>query len=512
MHGVTSVLSATCGKGLRGSREASMASSSAFGPVLRPHVGRRRHELDLLGLLGDDIDARLARRVLLHRGQSRSVASHAKRSSNARPSPSPDAAPYQAWAKAAGIVFDKVTQAVFPPSDIRGMMALDTIVPGEFFVTLPRQAALVVDPLEKCPIPEFVDPKYYKSCVWYVKMGLLMLAERQRGAESRVRGYIDQLPESIDTPVRWSASELDELQSETLKAAVERQQVEWKRLYDELQRDGGVPTSRVAYDDFVWALENVRSRSFSGPYAGTPIKDRLVMGGLLAAVGLGYAFVAKIPTESVLNAAISVACFNLLYDVVLSSRLKWYAMCPIIDSLNHSGRVSSNIEYEYFKDTFVVSTESAYAEGDQVFISYGAKSNEQLVQYYGFVLEDNPHDACVVDAEVGGEVVRLAIMPNGQLTAETMAMLEENGALRAGVKAGGGKFSEAVNVGIYEAAKKALASKGTSLADDVRLLEAPGMIRGARQRLALEFRVSQKKLLERAIEVAEKRRGGGAGP
>ena len=160
MHGVTSVLSATCGKGLRGSREASGAAPSAFGPVLRPHVGRRRHELDLLGLLGDDIDARLARRVLLHRGQSRSVASHAKRSSNARPSPSPDAAPYQAWAKAAGIVFDKVTQAVFPPSDIRGMMALDTIVPGEFFVTLPRQAALVVDPLEKCPIPEFVEPKY----------------------------------------------------------------------------------------------------------------------------------------------------------------------------------------------------------------------------------------------------------------------------------------------------------------------------------------------------------------
>ena len=69
-----------------------------------------------------------------------------------------------------------------------------------------------------------------------------------------------------------------------------------------------------------------------------------------------------------------------------------------------------------------------------------------------------------------------------------------------------------MNVGIYEAAKKALASKGTSLADDVRLLEAPGMISGARQRLALEFRVSQKKLLERAIEVAEKRRGGGAGP
>lgn len=384
------------------------------------------------------------------------------------------------------------------------MMALDTIVPGEFFVTLPRDAALVIDPLEKCPIPDFVDGAYYKSCAWYVKMGLLMLAERRRGKSSRVSGYIEQLPESIDTPVRWSTGELEELQSEKLKAAVGRQQAEWKRLYGELQSKGNC--SGVSYDDFVWALENVRSRSFSGPYAGTPIKDRLMMGGLLAAVGLTYAFVAKIPTESILNAGISVACFNLLYDLVLSSRLKWYAMCPIIDSLNHSGRVASSIEYEYFKDTFVVSTESAYAEGDQVFISYGEKTNEQLVQYYGFVLEDNPHDSCVVTAEIGGQLLELEIMPNGQLTTETMKMLEGNGELKAGVQEGGGKFSEAVNQGILEAAKKAMAGKATSLADDMRLMSSPGMIRSDRQRLALEFRMSQKRLLEKAIEVAEKRK------
>ena len=384
------------------------------------------------------------------------------------------------------------------------MMALDTIVPGELFVTLPRDAALVIDPLEKCPIPDFVDGAYYKSCAWYVKMGLLMLAERRRGKSSRVSGYIDQLPESIDTPVRWSTGELEELQSEKLKDAVGRQQAEWKRLYGELQSKGNC--SGVSYDDFVWALENVRSRSFSGPYAGTPIKDRLTMGGLLAAVGLTYAFVAKIPTESILNAGISVACFNLLYDLVLSSRLKWYAMCPIIDSLNHSSRVASSIEYEYFKDTFVVSTESAYAEGDQVFISYGEKTNEQLVQYYGFVLEDNPHDSCVVTAEIGGQLLELEIMPNGQLTTETMKMLEGNGELKAGVQEGGGKFSEAVNQGILEAAKKAMAGKATSLADDMRLMSSPGMIRSDRQRLALEFRMSQKRLLEKAIEVAEKRK------
>ena len=434
-----------------------------------------------------------------------------ERERTAEASPSPEASSYEAWAQSAKISFDKVTQAVFRNDRgevaMRGMMARDTIVPGEFFVTLPRAAALVVDPLEKCPISDFVDASYYKSCAWYVKMGLLLLAARREQGESRVSGYIEQLPESIDTPVRWNDSELSELQSAALQAAVGRQKEEWKRLYEEFQSKGRANASSasgppVTYDDFVWALENVRSRSFSGPYAGTPIKDRLLMGGALAAAGLGYAFIAKIPTESVLNAGISVACFNLLYDVVLSSRLKWYAMCPIIDSLNHSGRVKSNIEYEYFKDTFVVSTESAYASGDQVFISYGEKTNEQLVQYYGFLLEDNPHDTCILEAEIGGRTVQLAVMPNGQLAAETMKMLEGDGELKAGVS---GKFSEVVNRAIDEAAKRELARKGTSLADDQRLLSSPGMIRGDRQLLALRFRMSQKKILNAAIKAAERR-------
>ena len=41
----------------------------------------------------------------------------------------------------------------------------------------------------------------------------------------------------------------------------------------------------------------------------------------------------------VLNGAIAAALFNLLYDVLLSQKVKWYAMCPIIDLLNHKGSV-----------------------------------------------------------------------------------------------------------------------------------------------------------------------------
>ena len=413
-----------------------------------------------------------------------------------------NASVYQDWARRAGVVFPKVQQGMI--GDIRGMVALDDVNDGEMFVVLPRSASLVVDPLEKCPCSDFVEPEYYKKCPWFVKMAVLLLSERQKGSSSRVSGYIKQLPDSIDTPVRWEDKELEQLQSASLKASVMKQKKEWKGLYDDFKSHSkGLGGAKETYDDFLWALENVRSRSFSGPYAGSPLKERVTLAGLLAVAGLGYAAVAHIPLESVLNAGISVACFNLVYDIVLSSRLKWYAMCPIIDSLNHDGKVSSSIEYEYFKDTFVVSTNRRYSKGSQIFISYGEKTNEQLLQYYGFIEKENPHDVYKLDAKIGGISVCLSVKPNGQLTKDTMEELEKNTTLRESVS---GKFSEAVNYAIVESARMELDGKATSLEDDERLLNSPGMIASDRMALALAFRVSQKEILENALSLARKRK------
>ena len=49
------------------------------------------------------------------------------------------------------------------------------------------------------------------------------------------------------------------------------------------------------------------------------------------------------------------------------------------------------MSYGYFSDRFELKTEG-YAAGQQVFISYGKQSNDRLLQYYGFVDDDNPHD------------------------------------------------------------------------------------------------------------------------
>lgn len=49
----------------------------------------------------------------------------------------------------------------------------------------------------------------------------------------------------------------------------------------------------------------------------------------------------KCAPAQVLNGAIAAALFNLIYTFLLSQRVKWYAMCPWLDLVNHRGTVEA---------------------------------------------------------------------------------------------------------------------------------------------------------------------------
>ncbi|KAL4418760.1 hypothetical protein ABPG77_005771 [Micractinium sp. CCAP 211/92] len=404
---------------------------------------------------------------------------------------------YLAWAQQSGIVSPKVTQAYF--GELRGAAAVEDIAPDEVFVTVPRAAALVVAPNERCPCPDFVDPGFYKEAPWYVKMAVLLLWERQKERASPVWGYIEQLPASIDTPVRWSEAELAELQYAHAIGEIRQQQASWRQQYERFCKavQPGVGCSFAWEEDFLWAMENVRSRAFSGPYTGSSVGEKARTLGLLLAAGGAYALWQQLPLEQALNAFISVLVFNIIYDLLISKKLKWYALCPVVDAINHSSLVESEVAYEYFRDTFVLSTKSAYKKGQQVFISYGAQSNGSLLQYYAFTERGNPNDVYVWQASIGGQQVQMTVNAKGSFAAECQA------AVRGALGASGGDDA-AVRRVLYEAAEAELASKPTSAADDERLLQTAHLM-APRQRAAAEFRLEKKRLLERAAAKARKR-------
>ncbi|XVE72577.1 hypothetical protein DITRI_Ditri11bG0049400 [Diplodiscus trichospermus] len=71
------------------------------------------------------------------------------------------------------------------------------------------------------------------------------------------------------------------------------------------------------------------------------------------------------------------------------------ALVPWADMLNHSCEVETFLDYDKSSKGVVFTTDRAYQPGEQVFISYGKKSNGELLLSYGFVPKEgtNPSDS-----------------------------------------------------------------------------------------------------------------------
>jgi len=66
-------------------------------------------------------------------------------------------------------------------------------------------------------------------------------------------------------------------------------------------------------------------------------------------------------------------------------------MSPVIDMFNHRSDAFSEASFNYFSGQFELRT-GAYQSDEQIFISYGKQSNDRLLQYYGFVEQNNKYD------------------------------------------------------------------------------------------------------------------------
>jgi hypothetical protein len=200
----------------------------------------------------------------------------------------------------------------------------------------------------------------------------------------------------VDSLVHWAPGQLALLRYPPLEAKAAAQQAEWGQLYDTLCREGLVnqaaaPPSKQASvlqgcctlcrkhacmpaprlpccagvshahplahvhtrarpppcpvtptrhthtrQEFLRALSLVRSRTFSGPYVASTLQDRLRLGGLVGALVVLNSAVFGGSLSKGLGAAAAVFLFNIIYELLLSSKLRQYAMCPVIDLANHS--------------------------------------------------------------------------------------------------------------------------------------------------------------------------------
>ena len=291
-----------------------------------------------------------------------------------------------------------------------GLYTTQSLAPNDIVIQVPTKLTLSVESPKdyNAPIEQALfasNPKAYQNSPWWAALSIQLNyydkinpMNARAGNNVSMKPWMESLPRVYDTPIHWSESTLqDELQYRPMVEAVALQKRVWKEQYDTLAKASSDFASKISYDDFVWGCETARSRAFSGAYSGSafnPIPYATVTALVAIYIGLGLGTV-----EQAANGAALVVCGSILKDFVLPKLLKVqkYVICPLIDMANHVGvGATGNVAFEYFSDGFSLSALNDVSQGSEMFIQYGPRNNDQLLQYYGFVEENNAHDVYIL--------------------------------------------------------------------------------------------------------------------
>ncbi|CAJ1406741.1 unnamed protein product [Effrenium voratum] len=303
---------------------------------------------------------------------------------------------WRSWAERLGVEAPKVELATLQDAfgnELRGMRATDDIPSEEPIITVPANCALQVTTAGPCP-GDFVAEEVWQKLPWWAQLAVLVLREVK---QPRLAEWAATLPQSFEEiPLNWTNEELAWLEYPALLQQIEKQRQEIEAAF----RDASASSLSFTEAEFLWAVQLVRSRAFSGPYEGRQAQDRavqLAFIGVLLVLSIGTGFVTP---ENGVNGALAAAIAIPLTDFLVgqTSSLKRHVVCPVVDYLNHDGATISDIAYEYFGDAFVVRINGGFKEGEEVCINYGEqRSNDTLLQFYGFVERDNANDTYTMD-------------------------------------------------------------------------------------------------------------------
>lgn len=254
----------------------------------------------------------------------------------------------------------------------RGLLARRSIVQDQEMIRLPRRCCMTKEAAIKRGLATDATNDY-------VAIALLLLRERAKGKASFWAPYIDILPttEEVAATFTWDEDDLQALDGSPCLEAT-------SSMRSKLRNENVVDD----FDDWEWAFSILFSR----------------------AIRLGT-----------------------------SGRDEFLALVPYVDFINHSPFSSSYVTLEPKQDSFlgqlfttqtdddiVVYADRSYKKFQQIYISYGPKSNSDLLLLYGFALDRNPFNSVAV---------RLGPSPADPLYEAKLRFAQQNGRALEGTEA-----------------------------------------------------------------------------
>ncbi|TYG56453.1 hypothetical protein ES288_D08G064600v1 [Gossypium darwinii] len=219
----------------------------------------------------------------------------------------------------------------------RGLVALKKINRGEKLLLVPPSLSSLQ--IQDWSSPEVGHVLKQHNVADLPLLATYLISEANLQKSSRWSNYISSLPRQPYSLLYWTRSELDRY----LKAS----QIRLRAI------------ERIA--DITGTFDDLRRRIFSK-------HPHLFPKEVFNLVTFRWSF--------------GILLSRLIY---LSSMDGKVALVPWADMLNHSCEVETYLNYDKSSQAVVFTTDRAYQSGEQVFISYGKKSNAELLLSYGFV-------------------------------------------------------------------------------------------------------------------------------
>lgn len=251
----------------------------------------------------------------------------------------------------------------------RGLLARRSVNQEEVLLQIPITLCLTKQSARK----QFVDNNYGTilpaNINDYLAIACHLIYERfVLNEKSFYKPYLDVLPlvNEVNPTFTWSKEDLDTLKGSPVIAATQSMQMKLKREYQDLLADEGklcdqfptmFPKEHFTYQNWEWAFTMLFSRA---------IRLRNMKQG------------------------------------------ETLALVPYADLINHSpysqayldARQSGDWLFKTGKEEVVLYADRSYRKMEQIYISYGPKSNAELLLLYGFALERNPFNSVDVTVSI----------------------------------------------------------------------------------------------------------------
>ncbi|XP_031739341.1 protein SET DOMAIN GROUP 40 isoform X3 [Cucumis sativus] len=271
----------------------------------------------------------------------------------------------------------------FPDTGGRGLAAVRQLKKGELVLRAPKSILLTTQSLSLEDEKLDMALKRYPSLSSTQKLTFCLLYEISKGPSSWWFPYLKHLPQSYDILATFGEFEKQALQQvdyaiwATEKAAL-KSRTDWRGV-EGLMQESNIKSQLQTFKAWLWASATISSRTLYVPWDEA---------GCLCPVGDLFNYAAP-EGES----------FNAVDVLSFPSHASLNDELELLEEQRDSQWALTDGGFEENASAYCFYARESYRKGEQVLLSYGTYTNLELLEYYGFLLQENPNDKVFIPIE-----------------------------------------------------------------------------------------------------------------